>query len=159
MARRLVPWCDKVVTSCTMLECDALLCQVCIHMIQIILLFYAIALLLYCTCILPCPFNRFDLVSTVFIRSSILVCTPVSLLALTTLNAAASTIRSPISRKIGLPLLMLRVLRANNIHIAPLLPPHTLAPVTQLLDRAAHLHAARLLHQRSCLALHACLRA
>jgi hypothetical protein len=36
------PWRDKVVT-CTMLEYDALLCRVCIHMIQIILLFCAVA--------------------------------------------------------------------------------------------------------------------
>jgi hypothetical protein len=35
MMRRRVPWCDKVVTSRTMLESDALLCQVCIHMIQV----------------------------------------------------------------------------------------------------------------------------
>lgn len=43
------------------------------------------------------------------------------------------------------PLLVLGVLRANDVHIAPLLPAHALASVTQLLDRAAHLHASCLL--------------
>jgi hypothetical protein len=42
------------------------------------------------------------------------------------------------------PLLMFRILRTNNIHIPPLLPPHTLASITQLLDRTAHFHAAGL---------------
>lgn len=40
---------------------------------------------------------------------------------------------------------MLRVLITDNIHIFALLPAHALAPITQLLDRTAHLHAARLL--------------
>ena len=39
---------------------------------------------------------------------------------------------------------MLRILRANNINISSLLPPHTLTPITQLLNRTPHLHAARL---------------
>jgi plasmid stabilization system protein ParE len=42
---------------------------------------------------------------------------------------------------------MLRVLATDDIDIAPLLPAHALAPLAQLLDRAAHLHAARLLHR------------
>jgi hypothetical protein len=44
---------------------------------------------------------------------------------------------------------MLRVLTANNVHVAPLLAPHALAPIAQLLDGAAHLHAARLLPSNS----------
>jgi hypothetical protein len=40
---------------------------------------------------------------------------------------------------------MLRILTANNIHIPPTLPTHTLTPIAQLLHRAAHLHAPRLL--------------
>jgi len=44
----------------------------------------------------------------------------------------------------NLPLLMLWILAANDINITALLPPHTLAPVTQLLDRTANFHAARL---------------
>lgn len=42
---------------------------------------------------------------------------------------------------------MFRILTTYNIHISTLLPPHALAPITQLLDRAAHLHAARLYPQ------------
>jgi len=43
------------------------------------------------------------------------------------------------------PLLVLRVLGADDVHVLSLLPAHALAPVAQLLDRRAHLHAARLL--------------
>lgn len=43
------------------------------------------------------------------------------------------------------PLLVLRILATNDIHVSSLLPPHALAPVAQLLDRAPHLHATRLL--------------
>jgi hypothetical protein len=42
---------------------------------------------------------------------------------------------------------MLRILTADDIHISALLPPHALAAVAQLLDRAAHLHAACLRHR------------
>jgi len=44
---------------------------------------------------------------------------------------------------------MLRVLATNNIHILPLLPPHTLATLTQLLHRAPHFHAAALFQDAS----------
>ena len=43
---------------------------------------------------------------------------------------------------------MLRILATYDIHISSLLPAHALAPIAQLLDRAAHLHAARLLSDR-----------
>ena len=52
--------------------------------------------------------------------------------------------------KSNIPLLMLRILTTNDIHILTLLPPHALAPITQLLDRAAHLHAADLLAEARC---------
>lgn len=39
---------------------------------------------------------------------------------------------------------MLRILGADDIHVFPLLATHALAPVTQLLDRRADLHAAGL---------------
>jgi hypothetical protein len=39
---------------------------------------------------------------------------------------------------------MLRILTTNNIHISTLLPPHALAPIAHLLDRATHFHATRL---------------
>ena len=42
------------------------------------------------------------------------------------------------------PLLMLRILRTDDVHISPLLPPYALTSITQLLDRTPHLHAARL---------------
>ena len=44
-----------------------------------------------------------------------------------------------------IPLLMLGVLRANNVHVFASLSPHALAAITQLLDRAAHFHSADLL--------------
>ena len=57
------------------------------------------------------------------------------------------------------PLLMLRILTTNNIHMSALLPPHALAPIAQLLDRAAHLHAPCLLQcqtvEARCQVLHA----
>lgn len=40
---------------------------------------------------------------------------------------------------------MLRVLGADDVDVFSTLSPHALAAVTQLLDRAAHLHAADLL--------------
>jgi hypothetical protein len=43
-----------------------------------------------------------------------------------------------------IPLLMLRVLIANNVD-RPVLPPHALAAIAQLLDTAAHLHPPDLL--------------
>lgn len=45
-------------------------------------------------------------------------------------------------KKIHSPLLMLRILAADNIHIFPLLPSHALASITKLLNRAPHLHPA-----------------
>lgn len=48
----------------------------------------------------------------------------------------------------SLPLLMLRILTTNDIHIAALLPPHTLTPIAQLLHRTPHLHTAQLLAHR-----------
>jgi hypothetical protein len=48
-------------------------------------------------------------------------------------------------RNLNLPLLVLRVLRANDVDIFSTLSPHTLAAITQLLDRAAHLHSSDLL--------------
>jgi hypothetical protein len=44
---------------------------------------------------------------------------------------------------------MFRILTTNNIHIPPLLPPHALTPIAQLLDRTADLHATRLYPRRS----------
>jgi hypothetical protein len=48
-------------------------------------------------------------------------------------------------RILHLPLLVLRVLGANDVDIFATLSPHTLAAITQLLDRAAHLHSSDLL--------------
>ena len=48
-----------------------------------------------------------------------------------------------------LPLLVLRVLRANDVDIFASLPPHALAAITKLLDRAAHLHSSDLLGANS----------
>jgi hypothetical protein len=36
---------------------------------------------------------------------------------------------------------VLRVLRANDVHIFAALSPHALAAITQLLDRATHFHS------------------
>ena len=44
-----------------------------------------------------------------------------------------------------IPLLVLGILRANNVHVFASLSPHALAAITQLLDRAAHFHSADLL--------------
>ena len=48
-----------------------------------------------------------------------------------------------------LPLLVLRVLRANDVDIFATLSPHALAAIAQLLDRAAHLHSSDLLGAHS----------
>ena len=45
----------------------------------------------------------------------------------------------------SLPLLVLRVLAADNVDIFAALSPHTLAALAQLLDTAPHLHTTYLL--------------
>lgn len=52
-------------------------------------------------------------------------------------------------RSLHLPLLVLRVLRANDVDVFTTLSPHTLAAITELLDRAAHLHSPDLLGAHS----------
>jgi hypothetical protein len=51
---------------------------------------------------------------------------------------------------------MLRILATNNIHISTLLPPHTLAPIAQLLDRATHFHAPDLWRSLQAHVIEAC---
>jgi hypothetical protein len=52
-------------------------------------------------------------------------------------------------RSLHLPLLVLRVLRANDVDIFSALSPNTLAAIAQFLDRAADLHSSDLLGAHS----------
>jgi hypothetical protein len=52
-------------------------------------------------------------------------------------------------RGFHLPLLVLRVLRANDVDIFATLSPHALTAIAQLLDRAADLHPSDLLGANS----------
>jgi hypothetical protein len=110
---------------------NAMRCRVCIHIIQ------------SCACV-PHPSTSRHPRPHCYISSSTLSIPHVS---------PSSQITSHFTI---LPLLMLRILATNNIHISTLLPPHALAPIAQLLDRAAHFHAPDLWRSLQAHAIEAC---